>query len=565
MRFERECHAVGAVSNHPNIVAVHEGGFTGDDRAYLVMEFFPGGSLLDRIQRDGPMSAAEAMDVGVKIGRALGVAHRTGVLHRDVKPANILVSAYGEPALADFGIARVEGGQQTATGLVTASFAHAAPEVLEGKGPTARSDVYSLGSTLYELCVGHAGHVRPADESVWALMNRVITEPFPDPGAVGIPEPLASTIRLATAKDPADRHPSADDLVASLAGAGAGAGAGAVAVASSWAPPVVGSGVPDPGHSEPPHPNDPDRGRTTTLPTGGPDTSGAPTEVWGAPTVDQPAAGPPVSPDSMVPPDRLADAGLSTGTMGGPPDPLDHAGRPAPTERGGADSSERVMTDGGAGPGSVEPVPVRPRRWGPRVAVVGVVLVALSIGAAGLWFARREPAPPPVALLFPAALDGPLEAGQTYDLTVEGGSTDDRYRILVDGEPVGTGPSATVPEYTAVEGRHAVEVEVTRDDEVLVTDPVDLYALGDPPELEYRVNLAAVPIDVRQWQATLTLFDDLVEDGHEGLEIYPNNRGFWILFVPGFGQDRGAGIAYCEEFELFSIDDCYTALYDPST
>ncbi len=215
-RFERECHAIGAVSDHPHIVGVHEGGFTRNGRAYLVMEYLPGGSLYERLVDDGPLPVPEIVDIGIKIGKALAVAHRTGVLHRDVKPANIMISAYGEPALGDFGIARVEGGHQTATGMVTASFAHAAPEVLEGHPSTAAADIYSLGSTIFELMTGQPPYYNPADESIWPLMKRILSEPMPSPESVGMSPQLGAIFRKATARDVGERYQDADDVVNDL-------------------------------------------------------------------------------------------------------------------------------------------------------------------------------------------------------------------------------------------------------------------------------------------------------------------------------------------------------------
>lgn len=215
-RFERECHAIGAVSDHPHIVGVHEGGFTRNGRAYLVMEYLPGGSLYERLVDDGPLSVPEIVDIGIKIGKALAVAHRTGVLHRDVKPANIMISAYGEPALGDFGIARVEGGHQTATGLVTASFAHAAPEVLEGHPPTAAADVYSLGSTMFELMTGQAPYYSPNDQSIWPLMKRILSEPMPSPESVGMSQQFGAVFSRATNRDVAERYSDAEELVEDL-------------------------------------------------------------------------------------------------------------------------------------------------------------------------------------------------------------------------------------------------------------------------------------------------------------------------------------------------------------
>ncbi|MGZ6979453.1 MAG: serine/threonine-protein kinase, partial [Acidimicrobiia bacterium] len=103
-RFDREREAMGILSSHPNIVTVYASGFAGD-YPYLVMEYLDRGSVADELAH-GPMSWREAIDIGVKLSGALQAAHSAGILHRDVKPENVLVSAYGEPKLADFGIAR---------------------------------------------------------------------------------------------------------------------------------------------------------------------------------------------------------------------------------------------------------------------------------------------------------------------------------------------------------------------------------------------------------------------------------------------------------------------------
>lgn len=108
----------------------------------------------------------ESPRLGVKIAGALETAHRLGILHRDIKPANILLSDYDEPALTDFGIARIQGGFETATGTVTGSPAFTAPEVLAGKSPSPASDVYGLGATLFCALTGHAAFERRSGEQL---------------------------------------------------------------------------------------------------------------------------------------------------------------------------------------------------------------------------------------------------------------------------------------------------------------------------------------------------------------------------------------------------------------
>jgi Protein kinase domain len=212
-RFEQELQAVGALSEHPNIITVHGAGETGDGLPYLVMGYQPAGSLADRLNSRGPLPWAEVADIGVKMAGALESAHRARVLHRDVKPENILVSSFGEPVLADFGIARLEGGANlTASGMVTGTPAHSAPETLQGQPPTAASDVYSLASTLHQLLTGTPAFVRPTDESTLAVMNRVLTEPPPDLKAVGVPAQLADVIDRGMAKDPAQRFATAREF-----------------------------------------------------------------------------------------------------------------------------------------------------------------------------------------------------------------------------------------------------------------------------------------------------------------------------------------------------------------
>ncbi|MDJ0923451.1 MAG: BMP family ABC transporter substrate-binding protein [Acidimicrobiia bacterium] len=207
-RFRRECQAMGLLSEHPSIVTVLEAGFLDDGRPFLVMAYMPEGSLQDRL-RQGPLGWQEATRIAVKLAGALGTAHQAGVLHRDVKPANVLVSQYGEPQLADFGIARVAGGQETSSGVITASLSYAPPEIVDGQRPSVASDVYSLGATVHALMTGAAPFWKDREDSIAALLNRVMNHPPRDLREFGVPSNVAEVLELTMAKDPQDRPASA--------------------------------------------------------------------------------------------------------------------------------------------------------------------------------------------------------------------------------------------------------------------------------------------------------------------------------------------------------------------
>jgi YVTN family beta-propeller protein len=211
-RAEREGRAMGALSGHPNIVNVLETGLTRSGRPYIAMTYLAQGSLADRIRREGGLQWQEAVRIGVKLAGALESAHAVGTLHRDIKPENILLSDYGEPQLADFGIARVAGASETAVPRVAASIAHAAPEVLEGEPPAPRSDLYSLASTLFTLVAGRSPFARLEDEAVVSQYVRIARDPVPDLRRYGVPDAPARVLEQAMAKRPADRQLSAAEL-----------------------------------------------------------------------------------------------------------------------------------------------------------------------------------------------------------------------------------------------------------------------------------------------------------------------------------------------------------------
>ncbi|CAM4293612.1 Serine/threonine-protein kinase PknK [Mycobacterium basiliense] len=210
-RFLREEQAMARLTAHPNIVPVLQVGQTASGLPFLVMPFCGHGCVQQRIERYGVLAVEEVLRIGVKIAGALESAHRVGVVHRDVKPANVLLTDYGEPALCDFGIARTEAGFQTAPGVFVGSPAYSAPELLAGEPPSAASDVYALGASLFAGLTGHAAFERRNGEQVVAQFLRIASEPIPDLRGSNIPADVAEVVNAAMSREPGDR-PSAQEL-----------------------------------------------------------------------------------------------------------------------------------------------------------------------------------------------------------------------------------------------------------------------------------------------------------------------------------------------------------------
>jgi hypothetical protein len=214
-RFHREVAAIGSVSAHPNVVSVYESGLAADGTPYLVMEHLPNGTLAELVA-DGPLPWDEAVALGRKLLAALGYAHGKEVLHSDIKPENVLLSQFGEPQLADFGIARIMGGNSTGSTQHHLTIPHAPPEVLDGAAATIAADLYSLASTVTHLIVGHAPFHRDGETSFVPMFGRILNEPPPDLRPLGVPEAVAAVLERALAKSPAARPASARELRSAL-------------------------------------------------------------------------------------------------------------------------------------------------------------------------------------------------------------------------------------------------------------------------------------------------------------------------------------------------------------
>lgn len=212
VKFKKEAEAVASLS-HPNIVNVYDVGEDGKVH-YIVMEYVDGQNLKEIIQEEGRLEEYTALDIAKQIARALSAAHRNGIIHRDIKPHNILISKDGRQVkVADFGIAKaVSSSTMTNMGSVIGSVHYISPEQAKGKHLTSNADLYSLGIVLYEMIIGR---VPFSGDSPISIALKHINEDiaFTEEDKINIPNSVRTIISKMTQKEPANRYQTAEELI----------------------------------------------------------------------------------------------------------------------------------------------------------------------------------------------------------------------------------------------------------------------------------------------------------------------------------------------------------------
>ncbi len=215
-RFEREVRAVARL-NHRNIVQVYDFGSEGD-MAYIVMEYINGKELKDRFDAGERFDVATAFRLMAELLGALDFAHEAGIIHRDVKPANIMVDVEGHAKLTDFGVARVvdpdaQPGEATQTGAMVGTPAYMSPEQIQGQAIDHRTDIFSAGIIFYQFLTGQ----KPFEGTQWALAKKIVQDdPVKPSSIVQVPPEIDRVVARALAKEPDHRYQTAGSFAAAL-------------------------------------------------------------------------------------------------------------------------------------------------------------------------------------------------------------------------------------------------------------------------------------------------------------------------------------------------------------
>ena len=215
-RFEREVRAVARL-NHRNIVQVYDFGSEGD-MAYIVMEYIHGKELKDRFDAGERFDVASAFRLMTELLEALDFAHEAGIIHRDVKPANIMVDVEGHAKLTDFGVARVvdpeaQQGEATQTGAMVGTPAYMSPEQIQGQAIDHRTDIFSAGIIFYQFLTG----LKPFEGTQWALAKKIVQDdPVKPSSIVQVPPEIDRVVARALAKEPDHRYQTAGSFAAAL-------------------------------------------------------------------------------------------------------------------------------------------------------------------------------------------------------------------------------------------------------------------------------------------------------------------------------------------------------------
>jgi eukaryotic-like serine/threonine-protein kinase len=212
-RFRREASSAAGLS-HPNVVAVFDRG-EWDGTYYIAMEYLPGRSLKAVVREHGPLSPGDATDIVVQILLATRFAHKRGIIHRDIKPHNVILDEEGRAKVTDFGIARAGASDMTLTGSIMGTAQYLSPEQAQGHAVSESSDLYAVGVVLYELLTGSVPF--EGESPVTVALKQVSVEPTP-PSALnpGVSPALEAVVMRSLAKDPAARFASADEFIAAL-------------------------------------------------------------------------------------------------------------------------------------------------------------------------------------------------------------------------------------------------------------------------------------------------------------------------------------------------------------